>query len=591
MRPPALPLPPMARYRARDFPSDLSAAATVCFLAVPQGLAYATIAGLPPAMGLYAAAAPTIVGSLFRSSKHVVAGPTNALSLLVGAAVATGLGGDPVGVALTLALMIGALQVGAGLLRLGAVVDYISVPVVLGYITGAAVLIGAGQLYNVTNTTGPRGTLLTTLGHWAPTASDASGLAVAVAVATVVIIFATRGVSRRIGRRIPGAVVAMIAMLVVNVALGLEARGLRVVADLSPIPESFPTPGLPPLADVGVLLPVAVAGAVLSLVESTAVARSIAARTGQRLDASTEFVGQGLSNLTAGLWGGYPVSGSLSRSAVNERSGAKSRIAGIATGAMMFGVVLAFGSVLDHTPIASLAGLLLVVAWDLVDVPRLVRTVRASKTDAMALAVTVVATWTLSLDTAIYLGVGISIVAFLRRSRTLAVHEVVRDARGRWQDRAPSAEPEEREPGIRVVQLEGPLFFGAATELVTAIDDAFEDASTTVVILRLKRAQGMDATVATTLAEASRLAVGRGDALLLCGLSEAMMTVLERSGANQAFAPEHLLRARPQRFASLDLAWGIATAICSNAMKHDETRGPIIQGASALEAGATGSSG
>ncbi len=581
----------MARYRARDFPSDLSAAATVCFLAVPQGLAYATIAGLPPAMGLYAAAAPTIVGSLFRSSKHVVAGPTNALSLLVGAAVATGLGGDPVGVALTLALMIGALQVGAGLLRLGAVVDYISVPVVLGYITGAAVLIGAGQLYNVTNTTGPRGTLLTTLGHWAPTASDASGLAVAVAVATVVIIFATRGVSRRIGRRIPGAVVAMIAMLVVNVALGLEARGLRVVADLSPIPESFPTPGLPPLADVGVLLPVAVAGAVLSLVESTAVARSIAARTGQRLDASTEFVGQGLSNLTAGLWGGYPVSGSLSRSAVNERSGAKSRIAGIATGAMMFGVVLAFGSVLDHTPIASLAGLLLVVAWDLVDVPRLVRTVRASKTDAMALAVTVVATWTLSLDTAIYLGVGISIVAFLRRSRTLAVHEVVRDARGRWQDRAPSAEPEEREPGIRVVQLEGPLFFGAATELVTAIDDAFEDASTTVVILRLKRAQGMDATVATTLAEASRLAVGRGDALLLCGLSEAMMTVLERSGANQAFAPEHLLRARPQRFASLDLAWGIATAICSNAMKHDETRGPIIQGASALEAGATGSSG
>ena len=155
-----LPLPPISRYSPRDLPADLSAALAVSFLAVPQGLAYATIAGLPPAMGLYAAAVPTIVGSLFRSSRSVVAGPTNAVSLLVGAAVATGLGGDPVGVALTLALMVGAMQLAAGLLRLGVVVDYISGPVVLGYITGAAILIGAGQLYNATATSGPRGTLV-----------------------------------------------------------------------------------------------------------------------------------------------------------------------------------------------------------------------------------------------------------------------------------------------------------------------------------------------------------------------------------------------------------------------------------------------
>ena len=126
----------------------------MCVLTVPQALAYATIAGLPPAMGLYAAAVPAIVGSLFRSSRHVITGPTNALSLLVGAAVATGLGGDPVGVALTLALMVGVMQVAAGVLRLGSLVDYISGPVVLGYITGAGVLIGVGQLHNATGTTG-----------------------------------------------------------------------------------------------------------------------------------------------------------------------------------------------------------------------------------------------------------------------------------------------------------------------------------------------------------------------------------------------------------------------------------------------------
>ncbi len=561
MKLPPLPLPPITSSRAQDVPRDLFAAVTVCFLAVPQGLAYATIAGLPPAMGLYAAAAPTIVGSLFRSSKHVIAGPTNALSLLVGAAVATGLGGDPVGVAVTLALMIGVFQVGAGLLRLGAVVDYISVPVVLGYITGAAVLIGAGQLYNVTDTTGPRGTLLTTLSHWASTAGDASGLAVGVTLATVAMIIATRWASRRIGRRIPAAMVAMTVMLLVNVGLGLHAHGLKVIADLAPIPDSFPMPGLPPLADIGVLLPVAIAGAVLSLVESTAVARSIAARTGQRLDASTEFMGQGLSNLAAGLWGGYPVSGSLSRSAVNERSGAKSRLAGVATGTIMFGVVLAFGSILDHTPLASLAGLLLVVAWDIIDVPRLLRTIRASTTDAVAFGATVLATWTLSLDTAIYLGVGVSIVAFLRRSRTVVVHEVVRDPHGHWQEHAATGEPDGREPGLRILQLEGPLFFGAAADLVATIDDAFEDRHTHVVVLRLERAHGMDATVASTLAEASRLATQRGGALLLCGLDEAMAQVLVRSEADQAFAPEHLLRTRRRRFASLDLAWGIGRAL------------------------------
>ena len=136
-----LPLPPLRRYDASFLPRDLVAGAAVLFLAVPQGLAYATLAGLPPAMGLFAAAIPTIVGAIFRSSIHVVSGPTNAISLLVGGAVMAGLGGgDPVATALTLALLVGAFQALAGLLRLGTLVDYISSAVVLGYITGAAML-------------------------------------------------------------------------------------------------------------------------------------------------------------------------------------------------------------------------------------------------------------------------------------------------------------------------------------------------------------------------------------------------------------------------------------------------------------------
>jgi SulP family sulfate permease len=548
-----IPLPPLSRYPLADLPADLSAAVAVCFLAVPQGLAYATIAGLPPSMGLYAAAVPTIIGSLFRSSRHVVAGPTNALSLLVGAAVATGLGGDPVGVALSLALMVGLMQVGAGLLRLGAVVDYISGPVVLGYITGAGVLIGAGQLYNVTNTAGPRGDLITTVSHWLPTVGNASGLAVAVAGGTVGLVLVARWLSRRTGRRIPAAIAAMAAALVVNVLFDLESRGLKVISDLAPIPAGFAGPHLPPLANLGELVPVAVACTVLSLVESSAVARSIAARTGQRLDASTEFVGQGLSNLAASVWGGYPVSGSLSRSALNERGGARSRVAGMLTGLMMIGVLLVFGPILDHTPIASLAGLLLVVAWDLVDGRRIVRTLRASPADAIGLGVTLLATWTLELDTAIYLGVGISVVLFLRRARGLVIREMLRDEEGHWQEGDVGA-PGSRPLGVRVLQAEGPLFFGAAGQLVTALDDVLRDPGCIALVLRLKRAQGMDATVAGALAETSQLALQSGRVLVLVGLDEKMEGVMTRSGAASAFEPAHLVRTRARRFEALDVA-------------------------------------
>lgn len=550
-----LPLPPISRYSPRDLPADLSAALAVCFLAVPQGLAYATIAGLPPAVGLYAAAVPTIVGSLFRSSSYVVAGPTNALSLLVGGAVATGLGGDPVGVALTLALMVGAMQLAAGLLRLGVVVDYISGPVVLGYISGAAVLIGAGQLYNTIATEGPRGTLVDTLAGFLPTVGHASWLALGVAAGTVVVVVLLRLLARRLRRRVPDALVAMMVALVVNVALDLEALGLRVLSDLSPIPAGLPAPAFPELADMGALMPVAVACAVLSLVESSAVARSLATRTGQRLDASTEFAGQGLSNLAAGLFGGYPVSGSLSRSALTESSGARSRMAGVLSGVLMIGVLLAFGTVLDHTPIASLAGLLLVVAWDLVDGRRIVRTLRASKSDALALVVTVLSTFVLDLDTAIYMGVGVSVVLFLRRARVMVVREMFRDADGNWQegktgqDHVPG-----RMPGIRILQAEGPLFFGSVGELMTVLEDTLRDARARVVILRLKRAQGMDATVATALAEAARGAERDGRWLMLVALDDTQMRVLERSGAAKAFPPEHLLKVRGRRFEALEVA-------------------------------------
>ena len=199
---------------------DLQASIAVTFMAVPQGVAYAMIAGLPPAMGLYAAALPATVGSLFRSSRHVVAGPTNALSLLVGTAIIA-TGGDPVTIALQLAVMVGLVQAAAGLLRLGLLVDYVSGAVVLGYITGAAVLILVGQLPNLTGSPGGSGFLVGQMVGWVTGIGGIGWASVALGLGAMGIVW----IQRRFFPRAPGAVAALGAALLVSWSFDLHAHG------------------------------------------------------------------------------------------------------------------------------------------------------------------------------------------------------------------------------------------------------------------------------------------------------------------------------------------------------------------------------
>lgn len=553
-----LPLPPIRRYPRSALAPDLVAAFTVLFLGVPQGLAYATIAGLPPVVGLYAATIPAVVASLFRSSSYVISGPTNALSLLVGAAVAQGMGADPTVVALTLALLVGVLQASAGLLRLGALVDFISTAVVLGYITGAGVLIGFGQLHNSTGTAGARGKLWVTVGSWLDTLGDAQPIAIAVTLGTIAVVVAIRVFNGKTGRRIPSAIIAMSIALGANLLFGLEGRGLRVISDLAPIPSGLPPFTLPDISHAPSLLPLAAACAVLSLVESSSVARSISSRKGEPLEASTEFLGQGLGNIAAGFFGGYPVSGSLSRSALNERSGAQTRMAGVLGGIMMLAALATLGQLLNHTPVASLAGLMFVVAYDLVDVPRIKSIVRASREDAIAFTVTMLGTWVFSLDVAIYVGVGLSLVLFLRRSRQVRVTELV-PAGTRLKEATDIAELDHGP--VRLLHVEGALFFGAAGELRDALSRVLSEPTTQVLVVRLKRATDLDATTATMLGELATLAKDQGRHLLLAGVTPPAYVVLVRSGALAQLGENNVFQTRAQWFSALASALDRANAL------------------------------
>ena len=312
-----LPFLDLAELRPKHLIPESLAALSVTMLAIPQGVAYALIAGLPPAMGLYACGIPVILGGLFRSSKHVVTGPSNALSLLVGSSLVACGSPDPIGTALTLALMVGLFQMAAGLLRLGGVVDYISSPVVRGYVAGAGVLIAVGQLPNATGVVSPQsGNLIERLSHWLQHCPNTHLLTVLVATLTIALILAFR----RINPRIPGGLITLFAAAGVSSFLDLNGRGLAVVSDIASVPTDMFAISVPNISTVQDLLPYAVACTVLSLVESAAVARSIASKTGQRLDSNMEFFGQGLANLLASFFNGYTISGSLARSTHNPQT-------------------------------------------------------------------------------------------------------------------------------------------------------------------------------------------------------------------------------------------------------------------------------
>jgi SulP family sulfate permease len=540
---------------------DFLASATVTFLDIPQGVAYAMIAGLPPAMGLYAAAVPAIVGALFRSSRHVVTGPTNALSLLVGSAVAAQLtqsGTPPVEVAVTLALLVGVMQFLAGVLRLDAMADYISHPVVRGYITGAAVLIAAGQLANVTGTQGSGGNLLAMLAAWVTSLSQTNLLAVAFAAATIVMVVGLR----RIDRRIPASIIAMVVSIVVCELFAFHDQGLRLVVDLAPIPAGLPPFTQPHLQQWIVLLPAAVACAVLSLVESSSVARSLAARSGQHIEMTAEFTGQGLANIAAAFFSGYPVSGSLARSTLNYQAGAQSRVSAAFCGLLMIAVLLFLGPVVARTPVASLAGLLLVLANDLIDRERIRVTLKGTIGDRAAFLATVLGAWTLPLDKAIYLGVGISIILFLRRARLLTVREMAIGEKKRFREIDSEAGESGRScAAIRILNLSGPLFFAVAGELETVLEPFVQDPQIRVLILRLRQAQDIDVTTASIFETTAKQLSTQGKTLILLGLRSPTLALLEQTRIIDQIGRDNLFPAQAGWFTAMEFALRRALAL------------------------------
>jgi SulP family sulfate permease len=527
-------------YSRADALADLRAALSVALMAIPQGMAYALIAGLPIKYGIFCSAIASIVGPMFASSRLTVLGPTNATAVLI---LSTLLTLPPhinrLGSISLLVLMVGILLVAAAFLRLANLTQYVSRAVVIGYIAAAGCLIVANQIHACLGYALPGAStffdiVLNSLRHISETSLPAGLLAA--------LTFLTYFGLRRWVPKLPTVAVALLLMSAL--AAGLRYADIHFVM-LEPLPlGSWPlTPPEFRFEIVRQMLSSAFAIALFAMLENTFVAQSIASRKNYVLDVNQDVLSLGLSNMTCAFFCGMPASASPVRSSLNVHSGAATPMASIYAGILTSLAVVAAGSGIGFIPLPALAALVTVAGLGLIDWRNIRICWKTTRSDAVTLVTTFIAGLLFPLDFAILLGVAIAIVLFLRKAGTPQLVEYTFNDEGNLIEAA--EHPARRLPGISIIHVEGDLFFGAASLFRDQIRRVCNDPNLKVIILRLKNARHLDATSVMALEELARFLQEEGRFLLVSGAMRDVFRVLRDSGIIESIGRDNFFMASP----------------------------------------------
>lgn len=444
----------IARSDAGSRRADLLAGLTVAAMLVPQGMAYAALAGMPPVTGLYASTVPLVAYALLGTSGQLAVGPVAIVSLLTASTVAPIAAGDPgayVVLAGMLALLVGALQLGLGLLRAGRLTNLLSHPVISGFTSAAAIVIATTQLDKLLGVSvGRTDNLLDRLAALAGSLGDTDPTTLTVGILAIAVML----VGRRVMPRVPMALIVVLLAAAAVPLLGLADRGVAVVGH---VPGGLPLPTLPlPPADAIVaLLPGAVIIALLSYLEGISVARAIAARTRDRIDPDQELVASGAANLAAGLLQAFPVAGGFSRTAVNHDAGARSPLASLVTALAVLLALLLFAPLLRTVPDVVLAAVILVAVAGLISWRQARQAWRVERTDGIALSVTFVATLAFGVEIGIAVGIAASVL--------LSV----------WRLGVPRISVEDG-PTCTVIRVEGDLLPASGVRLLELVEERLD---------------------------------------------------------------------------------------------------------------------
>lgn len=524
-------VPTLREYTFRDFKADALAAATVAPIAIPQAMAYAVIAGVHPKYGLYACILPVIVAALWGSARFLAAGPTNAISMILFSTLGqVSVGGTLIlslpeemrmGYIFGIAILTGLIQIAMGLARLGELANFISHAVMVAFMSGAAVLIAAGQIKNLLGLTFPSEPgffpqLHATLHHLGETNLWSLGAAACTIVCILLL--------RRISKRLPASLIALLLVSLGAWALDLDRHGVRLVGA---IPQELPPLSLPPMPDMHAIrdlfLP-ALAIALLGAVESLAIGKNLATIKGDAFNGSQELVAQGLGNVAAGLTSSIPGCGSFTRSALNITTGGRTRFATVFSGLITIPVLLLLAPLARYIPLPSLAGILIVISIGMIHARDILLCFKATRIDRAVLLTTFGATLLLDLEQAVFLGVLLSLTLFLYKLSHPRVERLAPDspllAPYPWAAHCPQ---------LAVYVIEGTLFFGAINELERRLHDE-ERTSCQVAVLHLARVFWVDASGAHALEQFMEHCLARSIPLVLVVGNKNVQDILRRTG-------------------------------------------------------------
>ena len=551
-------------FKRENLRPDLIAGLTVAVVMLPQGMAYALIADLPPQTGLYAAIIAAIVGVLWGSSSHLHTGPTNAASLLVLSTLATiALPGSPeyVLAAGVMAVLVGIMRLVMGLARLGILVNFVADSVVIGFTAGAGILISVNQLRHLFRLdVSSSAVFTTTLRDIFANITQAHWQSTAIGLGTVLFII----LLKRIAPKLPGALLGMVGTAVIVFTLNWHNQGVIVLGEL---PRGFPPLARLPIFNLNLirqLITGAAAVAAIGLVEAMSIARTIAAQSGEHIDSNQEFVGQGIANIAAGFFSGYTCSGSFTRSAVNYDAGAKSPFAVIFSGIWVLIALLLFAPLASFLPRAALAGVIVMTAYGMIDRAEMKRIWRTSRGDSAIMVATMIATLLLPLEFAVITGILVSFVRYIAKTSAPGVHSMLPD------DKFEHFHTHDEEspvcPQLGVLTIEGSLYFGATTHVEEAIRANMEAyPEQRYLLLRMHRVNQCDITGLHMLEAIVRLYREQHGDVFMVGVRQPVWQKMKLSGFTEALGVDHYFS---QERAILNIFKILDPAVCIYKCPH-----------------------
>ncbi len=537
-------------YQKSYFGGDMRAGLNVALLAFPQGMAYALIAGLPIQYGIYGSAIAAMVAPIFAKSHYITLGPTNATSVMLLSAFASlGIvGADKLGMVPLLIFMVGAFVVVGAYFKVANLVQYISRSVITGYITAAALLIITNQI--------PKSLGLELAGKGATFYESAVLMSqaihtvhwatVAVSVVTAILFF----LLNKKFKSLPNVAICLLAISAftefVVEKLHLRFFGgdsqIRFLEGINAADWSFQAPNFS-LSDIQTLASPALAIALLCILEGISIGKSLAAKTGARLDANQAMFSIGMANIGCAFLSGMPASGSLTRSTLSTTSGGRTVLASYISGVIVFIGAFVLGPFTQYVPQCTLAVLVIAIGISLID-KHAIRIVNlTTKSDAAVFGATFVSGLFMPLDTAIYIGVGTSIVLFLKKVARPEMVEYTFKDDGQL---AEMDKPEQRSmPQVSIVHVEGELFFGAADLFRDQMRRICEEPNLKIVVLKMRNAHNLDATGVMALEELMRYMEEKGRYLILSEVKADMIRVLKNSGLYEEIEERNIFTDEP----------------------------------------------